>query len=440
VSTTLATLRQRLLESMGDYISVAVTTAIAAGTSVVSTNLNEYDGGADDYFNNWYCYITDENNAGVERQVSDYATATGTLTVRGANLTDDGSDKATIWVCRHSVLQTVDKAINRAIEEIYPALHKAIDDQTLITGNHLPNASFEDWASSSYPDFYGVSNATAAETTTASLIRGQRGTTSALVTASAADGYMYISSDDYPSLLDLMNTTVDFYCWAYPSTANDAFLTIYTISNDGSTTQTLNSTTSCAANVFTRLELENQTLNDDLEEIQIRFRVHTNAETCCFDDAFLGGRRLFEYLIPDQLQNGNIDQVKIQLEGRADDVAAYDLHPRSWYEDTFSFINDGTYRFLTLDHLPPSRHRMRLIGTAPLDTLSAATGTINIDAGGRTDLLIAYANYLLYEMAESPVSSEDTSRYERESAKRYAKYTRLLQKHRMLTPAGRLNV
>ena len=121
MSTTLATLRQRLLEGIGDYISVIVTTAIGAGVSVISTNLKEYDGGSDDYFNGWYCYITDKANAGIERQVSDYATATGTLTVRGANLTDDVANLATVWVCRHSVLQIIDKAINRSIDEIYPA-------------------------------------------------------------------------------------------------------------------------------------------------------------------------------------------------------------------------------------------------------------------------------------------------------------------------------
>lgn len=347
MSTTLATLRQRTMESISDFIEVAVTTAIAASTSVISTNLNEYDGGADDYFNNWYCYITNENNAGVERQVSDYATSTGTLTVRGANLTSDGANLATIWVCRHSVLQKIDKAINRAIEELYPSLHKRLDDLTLITGNILPNASFEDWASSSYPDFYGVTNATAAETTTAGLIRGQRGTTSALVTASAADGYVYISSDNYPRLLDLMGHDVDFYAWAYPSAADDAFLTIYTVSNDGSTTQTLSSTTSCPASVFTRLELEDQTLNDDLEEIQIRFRVHTNGETCYFDDAVVCGKNLYEYLLPDNFQNGSVDQVYRQTEGYSDDVAAYDLHPRKWQSEGFSIIDDGTYKYLS---------------------------------------------------------------------------------------------
>ena len=52
---------------------------------------------------------------------------------------------------------------------------------------------------SSYPDKYGVTNATAAATTTAGLYRG--GAKSAKVTASAADGYMSINSNDYPELL-----------------------------------------------------------------------------------------------------------------------------------------------------------------------------------------------------------------------------------------------
>ena len=436
MATTLATLRQRLLESISDFIEVEVTTAIAAGTSVVSTNLKEYDGGADDYFNGRYVYIKDYKNAGVERQVSDYVSSTGTLTVRGANLTSDGTDKATIWVCRHSVLQRVDKAINRAIEEIYPALHRSIDDLSLVTGNALPDGSFEWWTSSSALKWYSTSNATLEQTT--ALYRGQRGSMSMKVTASAADGYAYISSNTYPRLLDLMNTEVDLYAWAYPSADDDAFLTIYTLKVDGST-QTINSTTTCPASKWTLLEIENQAINDEIVEVQIRFRVHTNGENAYFDDAILGGRGLYEYLLPYNLQNGGVDQVYVQTENYAE-LAPYDLHPEDYRQAPFLIIDDDTYSYLRLRELPLSYRRLRLIGVSPLESLSSATDTITLDEGGRTDLLIAYASYLLYEMTESPVSSEDTSRYERESAKRYNKYLRLLRRHRMGTPAGRLRV
>jgi len=441
MSTTFATLRQRLLESIGDYISVAVTTALAADTSVISTNLNEFDGGADDYFNNWYCYITSEANIGVERQITNYATSGGTITVRGGNLTAEaGSEKAVVWVCRHSILQKIDKALNRALEELFPSLHKRIDDLTLVTGNSLPNAHFEDWAVTTTPDLYTAPTGSVAATTTAAYIRG--GTKSAYLTAGATPDYFYITSNDYPRLLDLMGKTVNFYAWAYPvDTADDATIQIYTLQADA-TAQTLTSTTANPITAWTLLELEDQTLNDDLVEVQFRFRCKTTAKHVYFDDAIVCGQHLYEYLIPNNLQNGYINQVYMQTEGYSD-VPAYDIHPRTWDKEGFQIIDDGAYKYLRLDDLSYNYRRLRLLGVAPLDDLAltaggAATDTISIDAGGRTDLLLAYASYLMYEMEESPLSSEDVARYERESAKRYGKYIRLLRQHRMISPSGTL--
>ena len=443
MTTTLATLRQRTLESINDYISVAVTTAIAANTSVISTNLNEYDGGANDTFNGWYVYITTEANIGVERQISDYATTGGVITVRGANLTAEaGAEKAVVWVCRHSVKQVIDKVLNRAMEEMYPNLHKRIDDLTLITGNRLPNASFEDWASTTTPDFYTAPTGSVAATTTVAYVRGSP--KSAYLTAGATPDYFYITSNDYPRLLDLMGTTVNFYAWAYPvDTADDATIQIYTLQADA-TAQTLTSTTSNPVTAWTLLELEDQTLNDDLVEIQFRFRCKTTTKHIYFDDAIVLGNHLFEYLIPDNLQNGIVSQAYMQLGGYSD-IPAYDIHPRTWSREDFTVIDNGTYKYLRMNDIPTNGRRLRLLGTAPLDDLSqtaagAATDTINIDAGGRTDMLVAYACYLLWEMEESPVSSEDIARYERESAKRYAKYSRLLRMHKMIAPAGTLRV
>src|SRR3990167_11322313 len=100
MTTALSTLMQRLSEPIGDWLRVAVTTNIAANTSIISTNLRPFDGGQDDYFNDWWVYIEDKNNTTVERQISDYATSSGTITVRGANLSAD-TEAATIQVHRH---------------------------------------------------------------------------------------------------------------------------------------------------------------------------------------------------------------------------------------------------------------------------------------------------------------------------------------------------
>lgn len=452
MTTALSVLRQRTLESMNDFIEVTLTTSIGADKKIISDELNKYDGATDNYFNGWYVYITDYNNIGVERQIADYDTSSYEITVRGANLTDEtnATDYATVWVCRHSILQIIDKAINRAIEEVFPALHKRVDDLSLITGNILPDASFDWWTSSSEHKFISVGGAadpTLAQTewsaTNDEFIRGQLGSTSMKVTAAAGGiGYAVLSSDVYPRLLDLMDRTVSMYCWAYPvDNANDASIEIYTKQADG-TAQTLTSTTANPKGEYTKLDLEDQALNDDLVEVQIRFKVAAASAVVYFDDAILCGKSLYEYLLPESFQDGYVNQVYLQVSGYSDEPA-YDLHPSRWSKQGFRII-EGVYKYLRLDYSPANYHRLRLIGTSPLDALRAISATvddtISIDEGGRTDLLIAYATYLLYEMTESPVSSEDISRYERESSKRYAKYMRLLRRHRMISPAGQLRV
>ena len=90
---TLLGLRKLLWQALGDYLQFATTTNIGAGTSIVSTELKSYDDGVDDYFNDWWVFIDGTTNAGVFRKVYDYATATGTLSVRGSNLTAETASR-----------------------------------------------------------------------------------------------------------------------------------------------------------------------------------------------------------------------------------------------------------------------------------------------------------------------------------------------------------
>ena len=433
MTTTFATLKQRLSEGIGDWIEVDTTTNITTNTSVISTSLNQYDNGADDFFNSWYVLITEGNNINVERQISDYATATGTITVRGANLLAE-TGAVTIWVGRYSY-SNKGKAINRAIEEVFPALHKKVDDITLIAGNYLPNSHFEDWASSSYPDKYAVTNATSAANTTAGNYRG--GGKSSLVTASGADGYMYITSNDYPRLLDLMDQVIDFKCWVKPEVADDAFLTIYTVQADG-TAQTLNSTTTCPSGKWALLELEQQTINDNIVEIQFRFRVHTNTRYAYFDNARVTGVTNNELVLPTKLQKGVVTQVYIQTSGGSDDMCD-DIHPMYW-DRIFSYdlVDDGTSEYLVLP-TGYSKQLVRVVGLTPFTALSSSTDTIPIDEGGQTNMLVAYAAYKLFKMEGKPTNRETISDKVDESDY-FGEYQRLLRKFGMTSPSGTMRV
>ena len=424
MTTNLSTLEQRLGQAIGDDLEVVVTTAIGAGVTIVSTNLTAYDGGRDDYFIDWFCYITDKANAGVQRQVSDYATATGTLTVRGANLTDDVANLATIRLHRYNRYLYVN-AINDAVRETFPTFHKPLDIIELVTGNILPNAHFRDWAASTAPDKYSMqdANITATAITTAGTYRGGAKAMKALTGASGAGKYVYISSDTYPRLLDLMGHQVSFYCWALPEVADDASIQIYTVKADG-TAQTLTSTTANPITEFTLLKLEDQTLNDDLVEIQFRFKITTASKYVYFDNARVIGRNQTEYLLPTDLVNGTLSSVEIQAEGRSD-FWADDLQPRAWEEvHDWEILDNGTDKFLKIGLLYNDHRLIRLRGYTPLSTVSAFTDTIEID-GRLLNRFLAYAKYKLFQSIEVPIASQDVGRYELQSAKAYGEFLRL---------------
>ncbi len=431
-TTALSVLEQRLSEATSDWIEVICTTAIAANNSIISTNLTSYDGGSNAFRVDGWVYITDKSNAGVQRQISAYTSSTGTQTVRGAVLTAEAAGTAsyaTVRVHRYDRNKYVN-AINDASRELYGLglFWKDLDVMELVTGNILPNSHFRDWAVTTAPDKYSMQDAnitaTAQTTWTAGGYRGGAKSMKVATGASGAGKYVYISSDNYPRLLDLMGKTVSFYCWALPEAANDASIEIYTKKADGTTTQTLTSTTTCPAGEFTLLKLENQTLNDDLVEIQIRFKVATASEYVCFDNARLIGGDVNEYLLPTDFANGAVSNIDIQVGGHSEYLCD-DLHPKYWTPvHDYDIISDGTDKYLRLGQNGSSNRLIRLRGKAPLSTVSAFTDTIEID-GAYLNPFIAYAKYKLFQAIESPVSSQDIGRYESQSAKAYGEFMRL---------------
>lgn len=427
-TTTLLVLEKLLNEAISDDLEFDTTTNITTDTSVVSTELNQFDDGEDDFFNDWWLYITEGNNITVERKISNYATSGGTLTVFGANLL---SESGAVTCRLHRLRRTNKKnAINRAMEQVYPSLHSKLDDLTLITGNILPNAHFEDWASATFPDKYTVTNATASQDTTAANFRG--GVSSAKVTSTSANGYMSIHSDNYKRLLDLAGLSVTIKCWAKPDTDDDAAIVIYTKKADG-TEQTLTSDTSNPSGEFTLLELENQALNDDLVEVEIRFKVITNGNVVYFDDARLLNKLISEYLIPADFVSGQLAQVFIQTSGISSDIVD-DIHPASFRQVEFRIKSDGTDEYLHLDELHSTALRMRLRGYKPFTSYTADSDTIPID-GNKVNLIVFYAAYLLYEQEMNIAASNDISRYERLAFYWLRRYEKLRPQLAMSTPS-----
>lgn len=431
-TTTELVLDERLSKLIGDWIEEDTTTNIGAGTSVISTALKKWDYGSDDYFNDWWIYITESNNLGVERRISDYATATGTITVQGANLTAE-TGTVTFRVYRYSWNNKL-RALNDAIRELYPELHRPIDNRELITGNILPPFN---WTSSSALQFYTTSSITLAKTTTSGLF--WNGHSSAKATAGAGNGYITLKSDNYTRLLDAMGAGVTGKVWANPETADDAAIVIYTKKADG-TTQTLTSTTSNPAAEFSLLEKEDQTLNDDLVEVEVRLKITTDAKYVYFSPPRLIGIDVYEYLLPYDLQTGHVSQVYIQTEGYSEDICD-DLLPTRW-DRAFGYeiIDDGTYKWLRLPNLYVAPRQIRLIGDTHFEIMDDQADTISTSDERKLNLLLAYSAFCLFRMEEGVPSPQDIRRVETNVAKWYAYYKRLSTGQRMMRPSQTMNI
>ncbi len=427
MSSSLAKIRDEISEMLGDYHHSTVTTAITNTVNIVDIGLANVRGGrTTDRFVDQWVYVTSFANNGAIRQTTAYDATNYRLSCSGAVFATDASNLANYELHKIDPRDKV-RAINQAARELYPILHKRLYDTTLITGNALPNSHFEDWAATTAPDKYAVTNCTATKTSTAGLVWGA--TYSAKVNATVANGYMAISSNEYPKLLDLQGETVDFKAWVYPEVANDAFLTIYTLKADG-TAQTLNSTTTCPAGKWSLLELESQTINDDIQYIQFRFRVLTNAKYAYFDNARVTGKSLNDYYLPTAFNNGSLAKVRVQITGGREDICD-DIGSVAWCDVTgWNVFYDGANKYLRLPSIG-SGSRIELTGTGQLeDTLSADTDTMAVDEP-QLSLLTSYACMCLYQNLRASPSGMGSDIYEYEMARWSGKTEALKRRLRM---------
>lgn len=433
-TVTLLSLVQKLGEANADYLTFNTTTNITTDNYVISTTLGEYDESEDNHFgggdDRWWVYVSGTANVGVSRRASAYSAASTRITVEGAAFAAE-SAAITCYISRYPWARYTESII-ASCTELYDALYVPVDSRILVTGNILPDGSFESWASSTTLNWWTAGSATLTKTSDHTYIKGQRGSFSAKVTAGGAADYIELTSITYPRLLDLSGKEVSAYVWAYPEVTDDPTIELYTL-DTASSAQTLTSTTSATAAMFTKLELEDQQFNENLNYVRIRLKIATNAKYCYFDDMYLSGMRLSEYLLPDEFIEGNLAEIRIQSTGYSDE-AFYDQDPfQTNYVNQdipFDIISDGTYPYIKLLRDVPTERRLRLIGKKPLETMAANTTTITIDAW-RVPLVTARARMIFWERQSVPISSKDKSIFEYEYSKAERDYRRTLNRMRM---------
>ena len=425
-TTDALTLNELLSKSLGDWIALPTSANIAVNTTIRAEGLNQYDGGRDDYFTDWWLYITDKGNAGVDRRIRNYYTSNATCNVFGAALSADAAVNANIRVHRYSYSQK-QVAINTAIKDIYPILHRRLDLLELRSGDILPNSHFRDWAVSTVPDKWALGGVTAAANTSGGFYWG--GSKSVKIIPVVANDYLYCSHVQYPRLLDLSGKSVSFRAVAQANTANTPMLRIFTANVSGAT-QTLDSVTTALANNATLITLTDQTLHGDLVNVSFMLVSKIAASHTFFDNVRVTGLQTQEYLLPTEFKHGGLSRVYIQSDGDCNTI-----FPRAWDEIIgWQVMDDGTDKYLRLPSVYSNDRYLRLVGLAPLETVSAGADTISLGAPD-TDLLIALAKYKLYQITGEPASAHDDSRFMTKEAKAYMEYQQLLPKLRMGIPS-----
>ena len=184
-TTSWETMRQEIVRPFG-LVTGTTTTNVAANTSLIDTGLTDLYS-ADDYFNgNWFAIVTSNNRDGQYRRITDYAQSSGTLTVSkawGAGTDGANSTYELMPVPPNNVM----RAYNRARQIVWPQIGIVRDVETLVTGNRqftyeipstirkvnriylgeryeaqndaenlLVNGSFENWSSATAVDNWSV--------------------------------------------------------------------------------------------------------------------------------------------------------------------------------------------------------------------------------------------------------------------------------------------
>ena len=184
-TTAWSTMRQDILRPMG-LVTGTVSTNLSSGNASLIDALLTRRFSVNDYFNNrWFANITSQANDGQIRRITDYVGSSGTITVAGANWSNDPSNAATYE------LSAVDPSdvlslYNEAREQVFPDISLVRDLETIITGNRqhtytlpstmrridrvylgnrrtaesgdnlLLNGDFEDWASTTSCDNWAI--------------------------------------------------------------------------------------------------------------------------------------------------------------------------------------------------------------------------------------------------------------------------------------------
>ena len=383
-TTSWETMRQEIVRPFG-LVTGTTTTNVAANTSLIDTGLTDLYS-ADDYFNgNWFAIVTSNNRDGQYRRITDYAQSSGTLTVSKAwGAGTDGADST--YELMPVPPNNVMRAYNRARQIVWPQIGIVRDVETLVTGNRqftyeipstirkvnriylgeryeaqtdaenlLVNGSFENWTNATTADNWSVTGSGSPsvnqeeQTSSPTNYAVLSGNNSARLIVPASSGTVTTlvqtfnsASSDYTAVAT-QGMEANVSAWVYCTVASRVSLTI-----DGTVQSETHGGTGW------ELLKGSKILTQDDTATVVGISVTSGAILAVYvDEVFL-----------------TLGQSEA-LDRPYTPITNWDIVPPAAGAST-----GGTLRFT--GNLP-SHHRLRIVGTDLLSSVSSDTSTVEID-------------------------------------------------------------
>jgi len=401
MATTLITLTQQVLEGMGQYRLLDVTTGGSA-TVATSTHLRRWVGAADVLNDRWFVRFTNLNDttpstANRDRLITD--STTSTVTYERATSVNTSTTDPDQFLLLSFDPSFITAAINSAGQYLFHrGMYLPIRDETLFVDNLLSNSSFEDTISGSdHPSWTNVGSPTVTAETTHVMLGSQA---ARLRGSGSAAGQMHQGVDN-TQLANIGGKTIHLQGWVKEYTASRARLRIDR--GDGSTFS--NHDYHSGVDQWERQLVEADVL-DTAGAMTIRAYIEGGTASVTSDSRFdavvMWIDPLYRYTIPSTMVRG---PYRVQMQMDVDNP-------------------NGHYRSISRGLRPISGRALRLTGKGAMSTLSADTDSAEI-SGDQQKLLVTRAIFELYStLGGAPSSQRD--HYLREADRWYVQAERML--------------
>ncbi len=362
-TTTRVNLRKALSEAIGDYQAFATTAdGNDAKTSLVSSTLKNYSGGADDgAFEEQFFLGTSGANSGASKRCALYiANASDGPTAILQDALDNQTASADTFELHRYDPDLKHTAINRALAELFPILYKPIRDETLVVDNILANNDFETAGGTTFSDWTEVNSPTVSIETS----RVFHGTNSAKVVASGDVGQLTQTLD--VNIDELAGKTATFKVRVWTNDSSQARLKI----DWGTSTETGDYH---AGDSSWRLLTAEAAVPTDATQVQVICEVAAS-QTAYFDTGWFAVEQIHRLTVPSDIVRGP-------------------MHILQQYNED---MVDGAYYPLPSGVAPTRGRILRLEGMGILSRPSSESGTTEIGEP-QLNLVTAYAAMVLFQ-------------------------------------------